>query len=355
MERTDKRTYKEFYAIGEKFHYPVRYKPLRVIENGAHGQTVSATDTETGEQVAIQRYHVLPMEKFNLECTLREICLLRYFKHDNIVSLIDIYIPPPWTAVDFEEVYLVTKLMDTNLHDVIASGQPLSDNHVLYITYQLLTALHHIHDAKVVHRYLSPSRVLINADCSLKIGSFQWASDVLGFRNSICVVPWRCYMAPEVSNTLHGYTAASDMWSVGCMIAQLIKKEPLFPGSGHANNLTAVVEQIGSPTQGELNYICEEGRKYVHDNLMGKKRQSLNLAGISDSLKDLLEKIFVFDPAKRITVEEAINHPYFPDGDEDECTDGGKVHKFKFKYDVGCDINEDMLRKAIWNEAQLQW
>lgn len=103
--------------------------------------------------------------------TLREIQLLRHFKHENILSLKDILPPPPYQE-RINSIYIVTELMETDLHQIISSKQNLTLKHFKFFIYQILRGLKYIHSANVLHRDLKPSNLLVNGDCSLKICDF---------------------------------------------------------------------------------------------------------------------------------------------------------------------------------------
>ena len=148
----------ERYAIG-----PVR-------GNGSFGMVRKAVDRRTGQPVAIKRISNVFVN--NLECrkVLREVRLLQHFSHENILSLHDLLLRG--TAPADEDIYLVTSLMDTDLHYVIHSRQPLKCDHIQYFLYQILRGLKAIHSAGVMHRDLKPSNILVNKDCEIKICDF---------------------------------------------------------------------------------------------------------------------------------------------------------------------------------------
>ncbi|KAG6876431.1 Mitogen-activated protein kinase 2 [Termitomyces sp. T159_Od127] len=225
------------------------YEPLDVIGEGAYGVVVSAVHTPTQRKVAMKRITPFDHSMFCLR-TLREIKLLRHFHHENIISILDILRPP--SIDDFHEVYLVQELMETDLHRVIRT-QDLSDDHCQYFIYQVgpctpalapltaaqtLRALKALHSADVLHRDLKPSNLLLNANCDLKLCDFglarsarpppEFANDSSTFMTEYVATRW--YRAPEVMLTFKEYTRAIDMWSVGCVLAEMLSGKPLFPG-----------------------------------------------------------------------------------------------------------------------------
>jgi mitogen-activated protein kinase 1/3 len=157
------------------FEIDKKYVPIKPIGKGAYGVVCSARDTETGTKVAIKKIANAFDNVTDARRTLREMKLLRRLQHENIVLLRDIMKPPSMDRADFNDVYLVYELMDTDLHQIVRSQQQLSDEHSQYFLYQILRGLKYVHTAKVLHRDLKPSNLLLNANCDLKICDFGLA------------------------------------------------------------------------------------------------------------------------------------------------------------------------------------
>ena len=185
--------------------------------------------------------------------TLREIKLLRRLQHENIVLLKDIMRPP--SKDDFNDVYLVYELMDTDLHQILRSSQGLSDEHCQYFLYQILRGLKYVHTAQVLHRDLKPSNLLLNANCDLKICDFGLArtSSERGFMTEYVVTRW--YRAPELLLSCEDYTSAIDIWSMGCILAEILGRKPLFPGKDYIHQMRLIVEVLGSPNEEDCAFI----------------------------------------------------------------------------------------------------
>merc|ERR1711937_689248 len=173
-----------------------------------------------------------------------------------IIAIFDMY-PPP--SADFEDIYIVTDLMETDLHRVIYSKQQLTDEHFQYFIYQLLRGLKYLHSANVLHRDLKPSNILVNKNCDLKICDFGLAR---GFRkegeednNLTDYVVTRWYRAPEVVLLASGYTKAIDVWAVGCILCELIGKRPVFRGHDHLDQIKKIISVIGTPSDRELGWL----------------------------------------------------------------------------------------------------
>lgn len=208
----------------------------------------SALHKPSNQKVAIKKITPFDHSMFCLR-TLREMKLLRYFNHENIISILDIQKPRNYES--FSEVYLIQvghtaraplqkhganslqELMETDMHRVIRT-QDLSDDHCQYFIYQTLRALKAMHSANVLHRDLKPSNLLLNANCDLKVCDFGLArsaastDDNSGFMTEYVATRW--YRAPEIMLTFKEYTKAIDVWSVGCILAEMLSGKPLFPG-----------------------------------------------------------------------------------------------------------------------------
>ena len=201
---------------GTRFDVHSRYTLKRAVGTGAYGVVVSADDALTGQKVAIKKVPNAFHDLTDALRILREIKLMRHFNHENIVGVLDLGPPPSLAA--FEDVYIFSPLLESDLHRIIYSRQELSDEHMQYFLYQILVALKYIHSAHVIHRDLKPSNILLNADCSLKICDFGLARgvDVVAQASDLTeYVVTRWYRAPEVMLSCQEYTKAIDVWAVG--------------------------------------------------------------------------------------------------------------------------------------------
>ena len=158
--------------------------------------------------------------------TYREIKLLKYLDHENVLSLLDCFTPVE-EFDEFSDVYIVTQLMSFNLENVILA-QKLSDDQVKYFTYQLLSGLTYCHSAGIIHRDLKPENIGINKDCHLRILDFGLARPTEPEMTGYVVTRW--YRAPEIILHWTRYNQTVDVWSVGCIMAEMLTQEPLFPG-----------------------------------------------------------------------------------------------------------------------------
>ncbi|RCV45314.1 hypothetical protein SEVIR_9G448200v4 [Setaria viridis] len=340
----------QYNIFGNLFEITNKYQPpIMPIGRGAYGIVCSVMNFETREMVAIKKIASAFDNHMDAKRTLREIKLLRHLDHENIIGIRDV-IPPPIPQA-FNDVYIGTELMDTDLHHIIRSNQELSEEHCQYFLYQILRGLKYIHSANVIHRDLKPSNLLLNANCDLKICDFGLArpSSESDMMTEYVVTRW--YRAPELLLNSTDYSAAIDVWSVGCIFMELINRQPLFPGRDHMHQMRLITEVIGTPTDEELGFIRnEDARKYMRHLPQFPRRPFASLfPRVQPVALDLIERMLTFNPLQRITVEEALDHPYLERlhdiADEPICTD-----PFSFDFEQQA-LTEDQMKQLIFNEA----
>ncbi|XP_042046314.1 mitogen-activated protein kinase homolog MMK2-like isoform X1 [Salvia splendens] len=341
--------YMQYNVYGNLFELSRKYVPFRPVGRGAYGIVCAAVNSETREEVAIKKIGNAFDNRIDAKRTLREIKLLRHMNHDNVIAIKDIIRPPQKES--FNDVYIVYELMDTDLHHVIQSNQTLTDYHFRYFLYQILRGLKYVHSANVLHRDLKPSNLLLNANCDLKIGDFGLArtTSETDFMTEYVVTRW--YRAPELLLNCSEYTAAIDIWSVGCIFGETMTRKPLFPGKDYVHQLRLITELIGSPDDASLGFLrSDNARRYVRQLPQYVKQQfSTRFPNNTASALDLLEKMLVFDPSKRITADEALCHPYLAPlhgiNEEPVCP-----RPFVFDFELP-SYTEENIKELIWRES----
>lgn len=287
-----------------------RYVNLKIIGKGAYGVVYSAYDRELEKEVAIKKIVKAFTHRTLAKRLLREITILKKINHENVIQLLDIQRPD--NVTNFEEIYLVTDIMDTDLHNIIASNQPLTDDHIQYFLYQILCGLKYIHSAEALHRDIKPANILINSDCNIKICDLGLSVDDRDqFMTNYVVTRW--YRAPELLCGFQEYSKPVDVWSVGCIMGELLLRKPLFKGKSTADQLKCIVNILGNQGFQETNYanmMRDEVRDILTSTKQTKTLKSL-FPKIDGKALDLLEKILRLNPEERLSVEKALEHEYF--------------------------------------------
>ena len=237
----------EFFS---EFEDANRYSVHEVIGKGSYGVVCSATDTKTDKKVAVKKITDIFEHVSDATRILREVKLLRALKHPDVVEILHILLPS--NPREFKDVYVVFELLDTDLHQVIKANDDLTQDHHQFFLYQLLRGLKYIHTANVYHRDLKPKNILANADCKLKICDFGLARPSFHDQGPTTVfwtdyVATRWYRAPEVILSWKQYTAAIDVWSVGCILAELIRRKPLLPAQSEQEQMMMITNLVGKP------------------------------------------------------------------------------------------------------------
>lgn len=320
---------------GSDYKVPSHYNFVKVLGKGTYGAVALFKDSVVGTEMAIKRIPNPFRSPIDGKRCLREIKLLQLLKHDYIVGLLDI-LPPP--APNFHEVYIVTEPMDADLHTVISSDQPLSDDHIQFFLYQILCALLYMHSANVVHRDLKPLNVLVNKNCDVKLCDFGLARGRAGFSEEdddflrTEYVGTRWYRAPEVVLTSMEYTAAVDIWSAGCILGECIGRRPMFCGKDFLDQIRSICEILGTPNEKELSFIPASNhaaRDFVKARFPSfPRRHWAELYPQANELQhDMLDRMLQFDFNCRPTAYEALRHPYLGEYhcEEDEVVAPGHI------------------------------
>ncbi|GLB37382.1 putative protein kinase superfamily protein [Lyophyllum shimeji] len=349
-----------FTALNSTFVVDSEYQFVKELGQGAYGCVVAATHRRTGEGCAIKKITNINTKRILTKRCLREIRLLHHFRgHKNITCLYDMDIVFQPNG-NFDEVYLYEELMEADLHAIIRSRQPLTDAHFQSFMYQTLCGLKYIHSANVLHRDLKPGNLLVNADCDLKIcdfglargytpgGGTSRAAGNQGFMTEYVATRW--YRAPEIMLSFGNYTTAIDVWSVGCILAELLGGKPIFKGRDYVDQLNQVLHYLGTPSEDTLRRVgSPRAQDYIRSLPIKPRVPFSTLFPYANPLAtDLLSQMLCFDPAKRISCEQALNHPYFQvwhdPADEPVCES-----KFDFSFEEEDSI--EGMKKLIVEEV----
>lgn len=292
------------------------FERLNKISEGTYGVVYRAMDKKTGEIVALKK---VKMEKeregFPLT-SLREINILLSLRHPSIVDVKEVVV-----GNSLDSIFMVMEYMEHDLKGLMETmKQPFSQSEVKCLMLQLLEGMSFLHDNWVLHRDLKTSNLLLNNCGELKICdlglSRQYGSPLKPY-TPLVVTLW--YRAPELLLGAKQYFTAIDMWSLGCIMAELLSREPLFNGKTEVDQLDKIFKILGTPNEtiwpglsnlpgAKVNFVKH---KY---NLLRKKFPATSFTGspvLSDAGFDLLNSLLTYDPEKRITAEVALNHAWF--------------------------------------------
>lgn len=332
---------------------PARYEVTQPLGQGAYGQVCQAQDREKDVSVAIKQAKHLFEDLIDAKRILREVAILGRLDHPNVCKLHDMVVPAD--LVNFNEVYMVLEFCESDLKKLCRAQVHLNHLHVTTLLYHLVVGLNYLHSAGIWHRDLKPANCLVNEDCTVKICDYGLARALGGNASSSFALPeekskrvltghvvTRWYRAPELILLQENYTEAIDVWSVGCIYAELLgmlegtafaDRGPLFPGhtcfplsphehhktdtkyytKGDRDQLSKICALIGSPSDADIEQLQgDDARAYMRcfANRTGAGLRP-KYAPLDEVGSDLLEKMLVFNPGQRITVAEALRHSLF--------------------------------------------
>ncbi|CAO1616505.1 unnamed protein product [Sympodiomycopsis kandeliae] len=288
------------------------YQRIEKVGEGTYGVVYKARDLTpegNGRIVALKKIRLEAEDEGVPSTAIREISLLKELKNENIVRLYDI-------IHQEAKLYLVFEFLDLDLKkymDVVA-GQPdgMGPEIVRKFTYQLLRGIYYCHAHRILHRDLKPQNLLIDKTGNLKLADFGLARAFgIPLRTYTHEVVTLWYRAPEVLLGSRHYSTAIDMWSVGCIFAEMAMKSPLFPGDSEIDEIFRIFRTLGTPTDESW-----PGVKTLPDYKssfpqwsgvpLAKAVPALDEAGL-----DLLRGMLVYDPAGRVSAKRGLTHPYF--------------------------------------------
>uniref|UniRef100_A0A4W6D2K8 mitogen-activated protein kinase n=1 Tax=Lates calcarifer TaxID=8187 RepID=A0A4W6D2K8_LATCA len=292
---------------------PERYRDLKQVGTGAYGTVCSAWDRRTGTQVAIKKLHRPFQSKLFAKRAYRELRLLKHMKHENVIGLLDVFTAE--ISLDrLRDFYLVMPFMGTDLSKLMKLER-LSEDRVQFLVYQMLKGLKYIHSAGIIHRDLKPGNLAINPDCELKILDFGLARQADAEMTGYVVTRW--YRAPEVILNWMHYTQTVDIWSAGCIMAEMLLGKPLFKGSDHLDQLREIMKITGTPTA-DFVLKLQTSSNGMRISLISRLSTSSTKFYSADfdmsmciAAVCVLEKMLLLDPEQRVSASEALELPFF--------------------------------------------
>eukprot|EP00760_Papus_ankaliazontas_P035168 PhM_4_TR7649/c0_g1_i1/m.66835 len=300
----------------DTFCIPERYILKNYVGHGAVGTVCTAIDSATGQLVAIKKLHNVFADLVHSKRIVSELFMLHRFR--NTPQVIHTHcVLPPEDPSDFDAVYLVMDYYESDLHDVIKDVEVvLTEDHIRYLSFQILLGLARLHSANCRHRDLKPQNVLVTKDADAVIADFGLAKgyEVEDVAQSLYVVT-RWYRPPELLLREPHYDEAVDMWSFGCVLAEMFLHAPLFAGTNQIDQLHKIMYLTGVPTPDVYSDLGSDAARRYLDQLQSHKftGQSLKerISMASDSALDLLKHLLQFHPKNRISAREALRHSWY--------------------------------------------
>ncbi|XP_035612142.1 mitogen-activated protein kinase 15 isoform X2 [Oncorhynchus keta] len=296
-------------------HISMKYEIQRRLGKGAYGIVWKAVDRQTGEVVAVKKIFDAFRNRTDAQRTFREIMFLQEFgDHANIIKLLNVI-----RAQNDNDIYLVFEYMDTDLHAVIKKGNLLKDIHKRYVMHQLLKATKYMHSGNVIHRDQKPSNILLDTDCFVKLCDFGLARSLYQIQEDAGnpalteYVATRWYRPPEILLGSSRYTKGVDMWSIGCILGEMLLGKPLFPGTSTINQIEKIMSAIPYPSPEDVLSIRSEYGASVIQRMLLRPQvplEDLLQPSVPPDALDLVCRLLVFNPDKRLTAEQALQHLY---------------------------------------------
>ncbi|KAI6659257.1 Extracellular signal-regulated kinase 2-like [Oopsacas minuta] len=356
-------------------HYDIKKR----IGKGAYGIVWKAIDRRNGEICALKKIFDAFRNTTDAQRTYREVFFLTKFSsHQNIVRLLNVV-----RADNHRDLYLLFEYMDTDLHQAIRAGI-LAEIHRAYIMYQLMNATSYLHSGNVIHRDYKPSNVLLNAECFVKVADFGLARSLIqippsqsgSHGNTVDTnseplmteyVATRWYRAPEILLSSNKYTKGVDMWSLGCILAEMMTHKPLFSGSSSLNMISLISSALPPPTPSDVTSLQSPYAQSTLEHSRSKQKRPLcdMLPDSCPPAVDLVEQLMRWSPDKRLSALHALSHSYlsrFYDGDElidiqtdilPDITDDVILSVSEYRDRLYSDIklaNQDRIEKRVKTE-----
>jgi cyclin-dependent kinase 2 len=282
-----------------------RYLRLDKIGEGTYGVVYKAKDMQTGEFVALKKIRLEQEDEGVPSTAIREISILKELRHKNIVLFMDV-------IHQDNRLYLVFEFLDQDLKRYMDSVVSLAPMVVKSYLYQLINGIAYCHNHRVLHRDLKPQNLLIDRHGNLKLADFGLARAFgIPVRHYTHEVVTLWYRAPEILLGARKYSTPVDIWSIGCIFAEMVLRAPLFPGDSEIDQLHRIFQALGTPSDAvwpgvsELPDFKPTFPNWPRRNI-GEKVPRLEPLG-----QDLLASMLTYDPDKRVTALNALKHPYF--------------------------------------------
>merc|ERR1711939_1018351 len=285
-----------------------KYQRLEKVGEGTYGVVYRSRNTETGEIVALKKIRLEAEDEGVPSTAIREISLLREMKDDNVVKLYDI-------VHSDTKLYLVFEFLDLDLKrymEKVGSGDGMGPDIVKKFSYQLVKGVNYLHSRRILHRDLKPQNLLIDRTGNLKLADFGLARAFgIPLRTYTHEIVTLWYRAPEVLLGSRHYSTGVDTWSVGCIFAEMVQRQPLFPGDSEIDEIFRIFRLLGTPDEDMWPGVSALPDFKTSFPQWPSKDLKSAVTSLNDTSADLLARMLVYDPSKRISAKAALQHDYF--------------------------------------------
>ncbi|KAK9895681.1 Pkinase-domain-containing protein [Cystobasidium minutum MCA 4210] len=288
-----------------------KYTKIEKVGEGTYGVVYRARTNKTGEIVALKKIRLEQEDEGVPSTAIREISLLKEMKDDNVIKLLDI-------VHSEAKLYLVFEFLDMDLKkymdkvEKVGDGEGLGPDIVKKFTYQLVKGVNYMHSRRVLHRDLKPQNLLVDKDGNLKIADFGLARAFgIPLRTYTHEIVTLWYRAPEVLLGSRHYSTGVDVWSIGCIFGEMIQRQPLFPGDSEIDEIFRIFRLLGTPDEEAWPGVTQLPDYKGSFPQWKAKDIKTAVAGLNDVSTDLLSRMLAYDPAKRISAKQTLNHEYF--------------------------------------------
>ncbi|KAK9823027.1 hypothetical protein WJX81_000384 [Elliptochloris bilobata] len=286
----------------------INYQTERVVGNGSFGVVFQATCLETGETVAIKK--VLQDKRFKN----RELQIMKMMEHPNVVGLKHCF----YSTTEKDEVFLnlVLEFVPETVYRIskhyAKAGQRMPTLFVKLYVFQMCRALAHIHALGVCHRDIKPQNLLVDTHThQLKLCDFGSAKMLVRGEPNIAYICSRYYRAPELIFGATDYTTAIDLWSVGCVMAELLLGQPLFPGESGVDQLVEIIKVLGTPSREDIHAMNPNYTEFKFPQIKAHSWNKIFSKRIPPDAVDLVAQLLQYSPVGRVTALQAMTHPFF--------------------------------------------
>ncbi|KAH9498192.1 Cyclin-dependent kinase 2 [Bulinus truncatus] len=282
------------------------FQKIEKIGEGTYGVVYKAREKITGKHVALKKIRLDAESEGVPSTAIREISLLKELDHPNVVRLLDVI------HCDMK-LYLVFEYLTKDLKkymDSFPSNEQI--NPTLIKVFKLLNGISYCHSHRVLHRDLKPQNLLIDMQGNIKLADFGLARafgvPVRTYTHEV-VTLW--YRAPEILLGSRFYSTPVDVWSLGCIFVEMVRRQALFPGDSEIDQLFRIFRTLGTPDE-----ITWPGVTSLPDYKSSfpkwpVKDVAILAPGLCSEGIDLLRKMLTYEPSKRISAKLALHHPFF--------------------------------------------